>query len=582
MENTFEEILNLAKAGNITAQRKAGITYLKNDKEEEYAKALYWLQKAYDGGDKCAAAFLADIYYYGKGVENDYTLAFKYATEASADNWIKGIYLLAVFYVDGVCVEQDLCYAKKLLEGIAEQYEDAKHLLIGIDSLLEEEADNGKDNDDDDDYDDDYDDDIDDNDEATSASAFSDTAVAENIETEEEIEFCDDWSPCGEGYEEDENGDLVNKNFQKAEEIWDEGEDSDDEELKLKAVKYYEHAYKQGEREAAYRIGLIYYYGMIDGACDYEEAAIWFKKSVEKWLEKPAVGYHQFVVKSCKMLGDYYMHKYYWNKEACFDQAVYWYDKGGWDVCKGKALQTSACYEGVYNKKGQAFLNEAICTYKKAIENGEEKSYAELGQLYYLYRDYINDYDIFGEAVDEKEDFWQFWKDGIEHEDYYCYYYMGLYCDNKGLDQAEFYYTDGETNNIGNCMGKLYQKLLEEGARQKADIVYEKVVGNHLSSNILAYYVESIYNEYPHYAAQPDFNDISSESYVSYTVANALIHTAINDDLDMEAMLIYAKHLLVNLNELEEARHYFQMAYYFGSWEASQILRQGEYKGIKF
>ncbi len=89
--------------------------------EQDYAKALEWLEKAADFGNSSAMNNIGYSYYYGVGVEQDYAKALEWFEKAadlrnsSAMDWIGSIYR------EGLGVEQD--YTKAL-----EWYEKAADL----------------------------------------------------------------------------------------------------------------------------------------------------------------------------------------------------------------------------------------------------------------------------------------------------------------------------------------------------------------------------------------------------------------------------------------------------------------------
>ena len=50
--------------------------------EQDYSKALEWLKKAADAGNSAAMYNIGYMYEYGKGVEQDYTKALEWYTRS--------------------------------------------------------------------------------------------------------------------------------------------------------------------------------------------------------------------------------------------------------------------------------------------------------------------------------------------------------------------------------------------------------------------------------------------------------------------------------------------------------------------
>lgn len=109
-----------AKSGYIIAQRDLGKAYWGYKIDDLYPKnmdkAISWLTKAAENGDRRSAGYLSDIYRKGDGVDKDQVKSFKWLYEYANSNkfydgQIIGFKELAGHYEDGVGTKKDLIKA---------------------------------------------------------------------------------------------------------------------------------------------------------------------------------------------------------------------------------------------------------------------------------------------------------------------------------------------------------------------------------------------------------------------------------------------------------------------------------------
>ena len=118
----LEWLEKAADLGNSSAMNNIGYSYYYgNGIEQDYAKALEWLEKAADLGNSSAMDWIGSIYREGLGVEQDYTKALEWYEKAADLGNSNAMTWIGLIYRDGLGVEQD--YAKAL-----EWYEKAADL----------------------------------------------------------------------------------------------------------------------------------------------------------------------------------------------------------------------------------------------------------------------------------------------------------------------------------------------------------------------------------------------------------------------------------------------------------------------
>jgi hypothetical protein len=101
----FEIILNLAKEGDVVAQRT--IANMANDIKH----GLPWFELAAAQGDALSQMVLGRLYKEGEVVEKNYSKAFDMTYNATIGGAPTANFLLSGFYMEGIGVEQDLVKA---------------------------------------------------------------------------------------------------------------------------------------------------------------------------------------------------------------------------------------------------------------------------------------------------------------------------------------------------------------------------------------------------------------------------------------------------------------------------------------
>ena len=152
--NTFQDVLSLAKSGDIIAQNEVADLYASGygcDKDEDeelkwliesanngfwrsmdklgniyynkenYVESIKWYKRSADIGFSWAQNNLGNCYYNGKGVDQDYTEAAKWYRKAADQNHNWGQYNLANCYYNGNGVTQSYTEAVKMYLKSAQQ-----------------------------------------------------------------------------------------------------------------------------------------------------------------------------------------------------------------------------------------------------------------------------------------------------------------------------------------------------------------------------------------------------------------------------------------------------------------------------
>lgn len=97
---------------------------------KRYRDALPHLEYAASMGSSDAKAHLSEMYYYGFGVEEDKSEAFRLNTEGAEDGNLYCTYTLGIMYLRGVATEQDPGKAFELLSrAAARKYPQAVNAL---------------------------------------------------------------------------------------------------------------------------------------------------------------------------------------------------------------------------------------------------------------------------------------------------------------------------------------------------------------------------------------------------------------------------------------------------------------------
>lgn len=129
-------LMQVAKSNHPDAQQWLGDSYFYGssvDTPQDYAKAMYWYEKAAEQRSAFAAQKLAEIHEKGLGVPVDLVKAFQY--HKKADELLgyandSGLYV-GKAYLNGIGVEKDVQQAVTYLEKNAEGYSTEANLLLG-------------------------------------------------------------------------------------------------------------------------------------------------------------------------------------------------------------------------------------------------------------------------------------------------------------------------------------------------------------------------------------------------------------------------------------------------------------------
>ena len=104
----FSETLRKAKAGDVPSLLQVAEAYY-NGKgvKQDYLQALTYYQETARRGEASAIYMLGESFYYGRGVEQDYVKGVKYYQEAARRGSVSALYMLGESFYHGRGVEQD-------------------------------------------------------------------------------------------------------------------------------------------------------------------------------------------------------------------------------------------------------------------------------------------------------------------------------------------------------------------------------------------------------------------------------------------------------------------------------------------
>lgn len=117
-----------ANQGNLMAMDNLSSCYIE---ERNFNDAYFWLNKAYENGAKYVCHNLADMYYYGNGVQQSYEKAYIIFEDGSKTN-PRCKYRLSVMLMNGEGVVKDNNKAIELLSQAAEAGIDRAQYQMGI------------------------------------------------------------------------------------------------------------------------------------------------------------------------------------------------------------------------------------------------------------------------------------------------------------------------------------------------------------------------------------------------------------------------------------------------------------------
>lgn len=125
----FDQALREANAGNESACAYLGqMYYWGQGVVQNYSEAFKWFKKAVDNGDATSYYWLGVMYYDGKGVVQDDSEAFKWFQKAADNGSVEACFFLGVMYDDGQGVAQNYnevfkWFQKAADAGIPQAYE---------------------------------------------------------------------------------------------------------------------------------------------------------------------------------------------------------------------------------------------------------------------------------------------------------------------------------------------------------------------------------------------------------------------------------------------------------------------------
>jgi uncharacterized protein len=129
----FEDILKVAEQGNVDAQYKLGLMYGNGRGiPQDYKQAFFWFKKVAEQGYASAQFNLGIMYSKGQGVSQDYKQAVYWYTKAAEQGDDFAQYHLGLLYAEGKGVEKDLKEAVSWYTKAAEQGNSYAWFQLGL------------------------------------------------------------------------------------------------------------------------------------------------------------------------------------------------------------------------------------------------------------------------------------------------------------------------------------------------------------------------------------------------------------------------------------------------------------------
>jgi TPR repeat protein/serine/threonine protein kinase len=156
------------------------------------------------------------------------------------------------------------------------------------------------------------------------------------------------------------------------------------------AAKWYRKAAEQGNVDAQYKLGEIYYNGGYGVAKDYSEAVKWYQKAAE---QGNAGAQFKF--------GDMYENGYSVSKD--YTEALKWYRKAAEQGYANAQCNLGYMYESGYGVAKD--YTEAVKWYRKAAEQGNKWAQLSMGDIFYngygVWKDYTEAAKWYRKAADQ-------------------------------------------------------------------------------------------------------------------------------------------------------------------------------------
>ena len=316
-KKAFELYEQAAKKGSASAQYYVAEMYYYGDGvEKDEIVGYQWYKKAADNGDSTACNRLGNMFYSGKSVPQDYSTAFSWYKKSAKKGYKWGQYNLGNMYYSGKGCNKDYNQAINWYQKAAEQHVPNAMNMLGI---------------------------------------------------------CYD------------NGYGVSVND-------------------AKAVEYYRKAAMQGYDWGQYNLGNMYYKGE---GCEknYKQAVYWFQKAADQGISEAynklgicyviggygiskdnakAVGYYKQSAEMGYDWGQYNLGNMYYDGEGCekdYAQAVAWFQKAADQNLSNAQNMLGLCYENGYGVPKDA--TKAVEYYRKAAEQGYDWGQYNLANKYY-------------------------------------------------------------------------------------------------------------------------------------------------------------------------------------------------------
>jgi len=120
-QGALESLVAAAALGNVDAMNDLGVLYsIGGAVPLDYSKALYWYQKAIDGGSPEAMNNLGTMYLYGVGLPRDYSNAFRWFERSAEHGNPHATYSVAVMADIGLGTARDPALARAMYRKAAE------------------------------------------------------------------------------------------------------------------------------------------------------------------------------------------------------------------------------------------------------------------------------------------------------------------------------------------------------------------------------------------------------------------------------------------------------------------------------
>ena len=114
-------LVGVAESGNVVAMNLLGVLYTTGTEvPRDTAMALYWFQKAIDGGSADAMDNLGTMYFFGIGLSRDPVNALRWFQRSAAHGNVHSIYSVAVMAEKGLGTERNLPLANAMYRRAAE------------------------------------------------------------------------------------------------------------------------------------------------------------------------------------------------------------------------------------------------------------------------------------------------------------------------------------------------------------------------------------------------------------------------------------------------------------------------------